>query len=148
MKLSGPYNRSRSMQKRYINYLQGSDKTSCDFCNLEKDSTDQIIEVSRNFLVVKNIFSYDTWDGFGVADHLMIVPRRHIIGLTELTKIERSEFMDIVAKYETQGYSLYARAPDNKTKSIAHQHTHLIKADNKRKRWMFHIRQPHIRLIG
>jgi hypothetical protein len=37
------------------------------------------------------------------------------------------EYAQLIADFEAQGYSMYLRAPANTTKSVAHQHTHLIK---------------------
>ena len=52
--------------------------------------------------------------------------------------------MDVIAEYEEQGYSVYARAPENKQKSVAHQHTHLIKTHGKPKNMLFTSVKPYI----
>lgn len=93
--------------------------------------------------MVDNLFGYDMWDSAGVAEHYMIVPKRHVESLGQLNAAEAKEYMDLLATFEKEGYSIYARAPQSITKSVPHQHTHLIKSDNKRKRALFFIRKPH-----
>ena len=55
------------------------------------------------------------------------------------------EYMQTIARYSGDGYSLYARHPGSIKGSMPHQHTHLIKIDEKRKKWIFYIRRPHVR---
>ena len=74
----------------------------------------------------------------------MVVPRRHVEGIYQLNKTERAELMDVIAEYEEQGYSVYARAPENKQKSVAHQHTYLIKTHGKPKNMLFTSVKPYI----
>lgn len=76
----------------------------------------------------------------------MIIPKRHVASLDGLTSDEKLDYVTLAAKYEADGYSLYAHSPGNVTKSAIHQHMHLIKTDNTRKKWMIYIRKPHIRL--
>ena len=144
---SGPFTRSRAMQKNYAKKRSGHTK-GCIFCRVSKNNVAQIIEARKHCLILRNIHGYDMWDGFGVVDHLMVIPRRHVVGLSELTKAEKMACLEAMTEYEAQGYSLYARAPENSSKTVVHQHTHLIKIDNKRKRWLLHIRRPHVRLMG
>ena len=94
--------------------------------------------------MIKNIFGYDLWDGCGVDEHFMIIPKRHVASLAELTSDERIDYMDTIAKYEADGYSLYARSPGNATKSVVHQHMHFMKIDNVRKKWVLYLRRPHV----
>ena len=98
------------------------------------------------FWVAQNNFPYSVWDGCDVADHVMIVPKRHIEGVHVFTAAERQEFIDIVATYEARGYSFYARPPKSTQKSVAHQHTHLIKNYGKTKKVQFSVEKPYILL--
>ncbi len=52
----------------------------------------------------------------------MIIPKRHVASLDELTSDEKLDYITLAAKYEADGYSLYARSPGNVTKS-AHINT-------------------------
>lgn len=113
---------------------------TCDFCAFQATSP-QVISAHTYFWVVKNIFPYDLWDQCGVLDHLMVVPKRHIDTLAHLDAKEQTEYISVVASFETQGYSVYSRAPGNKRKSVFHLHTHLIKLDNKPKKLLFFVKR-------
>ncbi len=93
--------------------------------------------------VVCNIFPYDVWDTSTVKDHLMIVPKRHVDSVSHFKRTEQTEFMALLGKYEAKGYSVYARAPTNKMKSVTHQHTHLIKLGPK-VRNLLYIEKPRL----
>lgn len=81
------------------------------------------------------------------ADHVLVVPKKHTDRLADLNAQEYVEFMDIIGSYEIQGYNIYARAPQTITKSIVHQHTHLIKPEGKIHRFMLYWHKPYIRLF-
>ena len=118
----------------------------CQFCEFNLD-VDQVIAESSHFWIVENIFGYDLWDSSEVESHLMLVPKRHIVALTELNAAEQKDFFRQLKPYEESHYSIYARAPANKRKSVVHQHTHLIKIDNKVKKLVFYLKKPHILLM-
>lgn len=81
-------------------------------------------------MVVPNIFPYAVWDFCAVTDHLMVIPKLHTEAIGELEPMMIQEYMELILRYEIEGYNFYARAPKSATKSIAHQHMHLIKTDN------------------
>jgi len=140
---SGPVSRTRSSQRQYVLHK----KTAvCEFCNFTSKSP-QFIKDEGKFRLIKNIFQYDIWDGCRVQEHLMLVPKRHIQSLSELTTQESAQYGKLVGRYESQGYSLYSRAPDNITKSILHQHTHLIKLEPSRRKFLFYLYKPHLLLF-
>lgn len=95
---------------------------TCPFCD------DQTVAVARHrsMLVVRNRFPYVVWDAARVEDHLMIVPVRHTLSLDEFTDAEAAGFFAVARRYEAAGYSLYSRAPANRSRSVGHVHTHLI----------------------
>ena len=74
----------------------------------------------------------------------MVIPKRHVDSLANLSDEEKIDYMNQVARFESSGYSIYARAQGSKTKSMIHQHTHLIKIDGKTKKWLVFLRKPHI----
>ena len=76
-----------------------------------------------------------------------IVPKRHLHSISELNESEQKEFVKILADYEYTGFSIYARSHSNSRKSVAHQHTHLIKTDNRVKKLVFFIKKPHFLLL-
>lgn len=74
----------------------------------------------------------------------MIIPKRHVASLAELNEVERADYLEAMSQYNMKGYALYARSPGNVTGSMVHQHTHLMKIDNKRKKWLFYVRKPYM----
>lgn len=140
----GPLTRKRVSEKSYAKHKNKMSKTvECNFCMFTEKST-QVVDSSTSFWIIENIFAYDMWDGCGVTDHLMIVPKRHVQSLAGLDAIELQEYAQQLALFESDGYSIYARAPENITKSVSHQHTHLIQLNNKRKKILFYARKPHL----
>jgi len=81
-----------------------------------------------------------------VTDHLMIVPKKHVESLHDLTSKEKIDIIDLIATYEKKGYNVYAREKGNATKSVPHQHTHLIKTKNKRASFVLYLRKPYFLL--
>jgi len=137
--------RSRKEDKRYKKYrASNSFKETCTFCNMPQN---EIVDETKSFKVVKNLFSYSQWDGQGVSDHLMIIPKRHTDKLSDLSSSEAVEFMNILGSYELRGYDTFARAPLSNRKTIRHQHTHLIKLDRKTKKFLLYLNKPYVRLL-
>ena len=62
----------------------------------------------------------------------MLVPKRHVDSIGKLSSDELETYGTLLAQYEEAGYSVYGRAASNTAKSVAHQHTHLIKVSNRR----------------
>ena len=113
----------------------------CPFC----DPTTVAHAVSANefVYVVPNLTKYDLWELHDVEEHLMIIPRRHVETLEELSKDERLAVMDEAALYEAKGYNVYARGSGFIKRSVKHQHTHLIKVSNKRPKMALMITKPY-----
>jgi diadenosine tetraphosphate (Ap4A) HIT family hydrolase len=145
--MSGPATRTRATQKRYHRALRAAakkgNKRTCDFCDFTNLSP-QVKHEFPNFWLVQNIYGYHVWDGQGVSEHLMLVPKIHVVGINELDPELLKEYAELIADFEAKGYSLYSRAPVNALKSVSHQHTHLIKFDNKLKKVHIHVRKPHV----
>jgi len=114
--------RAPEIQAAYDKHQAARDG-SCDFCLVPAE---QIVTETPTQRVIHNIFPYATWDFQPVSDHLMIVPKRHLLSLDEQTAQENLELMQLIAKYENTGYSVYIRAPKNVLRSVAHIHTHLF----------------------
>lgn len=140
--------RSYREHKIYSSHLKNIDKSICAFCAIESGD-EQLIKSTKSFKIIKNIFSYSIWDSQKVVDHLMVVPKAHTDNLANMTPKQAAEYLLIISEYEQRGYNIYARAPSTKTKSIIHQHTHLIKVDGKFINFSFWIKKPFfIRLTG
>ena len=106
---------------------------SCIFCEI-KAGDNQFITETEHFKLIYNTFPYSYWDNNKVDEHLMIVPKQHTDTLKDLSFIESREYIEQISKYENLGYNIYARTPGSNTKSIIHQHTHLIKSIPKPKK--------------
>jgi diadenosine tetraphosphate (Ap4A) HIT family hydrolase len=138
--------RSSKQEKLYRKHQKNNAVVSCSFCEID-EGHEQFVEGLRFFKVIKNKFPYTFWDGQDVVEHLMVVPRTHSDSLNFKTNDEKIEFIDTLSRYEKLGYNIYARAPQSVMKSIAHQHTHLIKPTGPVRRFILTIRKPLIRII-
>ena len=94
--------------------------------------------------VTVNAFGYQYWELMDVVDHLMIVPKRHVLALGQLTEKEKQQFMDLIVRYEAKGYNMYAREGGSAMKSVPHQHTHLIKTNNRVAKLAVYIKKPYL----
>jgi diadenosine tetraphosphate (Ap4A) HIT family hydrolase len=123
--------RRRSIEINIKKLPKHRGKSGCAFCGIFNEELNpqskQIIKKVRSCSVIENIFPYDVWEQEDVGEHLMIIPNRHVTSMSDLSDDERQEMMDLFCQYEAQGYNLYTRAPQNKNRTIAHIHTHLIK---------------------
>lgn len=129
-----------------MRYLRkGEPQAGCVFCAITPKSV-QFVSETKSFVVIKNIYPYSHWDGQGVLDHLLLVPKEHTDTLSVLTAPQAVEYVDIVSSYESNGYDVHARGPSSNQKSIFHQHTHLIKLDRKHRKFMLFVRKPYIRI--
>lgn len=134
------FNKTRKIYSKYAK--QQSD--ICDFCH-PHTNTKRVVTENKHALVIENRVHYDLWELRRVTDHLLVIPRRHVHHLNELNSAERADIMDFIAEYEgVKHYEVYARSPSSVTRSVGHQHTHLIKADNKPKRGLVFLRKPYI----
>jgi len=121
--------------------LQRAD-SGCDFCALTMEH-EHVFTETNHFWIIGNLFPYDLWDDREVAEHLLIVPKQHTESVHTFCAEQKAEYVDIIGEYEVQGYSIYARAPSNKAKTVPHQHTHLIKLRGDAKRIRIHNAKPY-----
>ena len=66
---------------------------NCPFCNLEHSEVNRVLE-ERTHTVV--IFSNPRL----MPGHLLVIPKRHVLSLSELSAEERSELFDIAIEYQ------------------------------------------------
>ncbi len=130
---------------RHRKYIEPSDK-GCAFCNINIASP-QLVRLTENFKIIRNIFPYSLWDSQPVEDHLLLVPKRHTDTLAAVSPLGAQEFVRLISGYEAAGYNIYARAPGSDMKTIIHQHTHLIKLQSHKIRGLIYLHKPHIRLM-
>lgn len=140
--------RNRKQVKQYDRHLKYVEPPSegCVFCKLGPQD-EQFVDQSAYFKVIRNIFPYTLWDAQRVTDHLLLVPVQHTDSLAHIQPEAAQDFLKTVSQYESQGYAVYARAPGSVTKSLSHQHTHLIKMENRKIRGLFFLHKPYIRFV-
>lgn len=143
--LTGGAVRTRAMQLVYNKYRR-THQDGCEFCLFRKGHQ-QTVKEYRYFVHVRNNFPYAFWDSMGVSKHAMLVPKRHVARMSEFNDRESAEFMRLVSVLEDEGYSLYIRAPQNGSRTVAHLHSHLIMLDNKPKRFLLYIYKPMLLLF-
>jgi len=129
--------------RQKLKIYQGTPKSkTCPFC--ETEGRGSIVKETPNAYVIENIFGYDLWDSQRVIEHLMVIPKRHVKSLKDLTPEERMEIMDIMAGYESQNYNIYARSAESLQRSVpSHQHTHIIKTAGKEAHGSLYLRKPY-----
>ena len=115
---------------------------TCTFCNEVVKGTN-IVEEGKTMFVIPNRVFYDVFEGRKVLDHRMIIPKRHLESFEDFTSEEALEMLQTSAKYEKEGYDVYARGVGSIGRTVKHQHTHLIKTDNKPTKALFYIRKPY-----
>ncbi len=95
--------------------------------------------------VIRNRVPYDVFDALRTTGrHYMIVPKRHVSSISEFTDTEKIEMVNLLAEYEAEGFSIYARSKSNIHRSQPHQHTHLIELTKNEPRLMFYSAKPYL----
>lgn len=133
--------RSTRQNLVYNRYRRKNPSGKCEFCQI-KTGSPQLVAEHKYFLIIKNTFPYSLWDSQKVADHLMIIPRRHTDTISHFTAAESKEYVELLAQYERQHYNILARAASSAIKTVVHQHTHLIKPKGKASKFVFLLRKP------
>lgn len=131
-------NHYRKTMKLYRNRQRSE---GCPFCS--EQTQQQAISETQHGYIVPNLTKYDLWELYEVTEHLLLVPKRHVKSLNELTAAERTDLMDCMCDYESRGYSIYARGVGFVKRSVEHQHTHLIKTTNRTPRASIFIQHPY-----
>lgn len=118
-------------------------KSHCPFC-LIVESGGEIVAENETMFIIPNRVSYDMFEGRRVADHLMVIPKAHRRSFADFTERERNDAMLLIGKYETEGYNVYARGVDSPSRSVEHQHTHLIKLQDKSSKVIVFTKKPYV----
>jgi len=120
-------NRTYEDQLRYEEYRDAVNY--CPFCRVLTTTINKIYDDSKlddGLLVIYNLFPYERWDAQKVNSHLLIIPLNHHLYLKDFSEIEKKAYLELMAKYDELGYSIYTRSQVNPGKSQDHYHTHLI----------------------
>lgn len=134
----------RSSRQAYSKYRAADNQHGdCAFC-YEGNVQSKTLIKSDTMCLIKNRTQYDVFEGRRVLDHLMVIPIRHVETLAGFTDQEKLDMMTIIGEYEERGYNVYARGVGSVSRSVPHQHTHLIKLVEKRSKYYVHIQKPYI----
>ena len=139
----GPSDRTMATERAYRKYRRSATFKGCVFCDpaeVAKGTT------YKHFVVVPTKFKYEIWDDHLVDEHLLLIPRRHVVQIHEFNEAEKAEYLTLLGQYEHDGYSIYSRAPSDAARSVTHFHTHFIKLHRQAIRSMLYINKPHIML--
>lgn len=100
------------------------DQHDCPFCRLEKSRTRLESEFAVAFL-----------DGFPVTQgHTLVIPKRHVASLFELTEKEQSEVWKLVAdvrpmlvtEFQPNGFNIGLNDGTAAGQTVMHAHVHVI----------------------
>jgi diadenosine tetraphosphate (Ap4A) HIT family hydrolase len=130
--------------KRKIYNKRRAADTGCSFCNTI--TPEQYLRETEHSIVVENRTPYDLWEHHQVEQHLMVIPKRHVHSLNDLSDAELLDAMKLCAEYEADGYNLYARSTGSTRRSVLHQHTHLIKIGPAAVKAGFYARKPYLHI--
>ncbi len=135
----------RKTRRRYVkaNKRDQTSATTCTFCTSE--IAERSLKIGKHTFLIPNRVFYDAWELNDVVDHLLLVPKEHAKSLAGLTAATRQEIMQVMAEYEAKGYNIYARGVGSIMRSVAdHQHTHLIKTNNKKSKFALFLEKPYV----
>lgn len=104
----------------------------CPFCNIDKSKFENtILEETQSFYVIPALGSL-------VDGYVLIINKRHINAMSELTDDEKKEYEDLINKYREIFKDIYRSYPivfehgspnekdENKASSVLHAHTHIV----------------------
>jgi diadenosine tetraphosphate (Ap4A) HIT family hydrolase len=104
----------------------------------------RVVYENDTMFIIPNRVSYDMFEGRRVLEHFMVIPKRHVETLSEFTDEEKIDQMTIAGEYEAKGFNAYARGVGSVSRTVKHQHTHLIKLVNKRSNFVLFAQKPYI----
>lgn len=104
----------------------------CVFCNIDNNKIENtIIEETNNFYVIPCVGSL-------VDGYLLIVSKRHIFSMSQLTIEEQKDYINLLNKYREKFKSIYNKYPiifehgssdietNKSASSVVHAHTHIV----------------------
>lgn len=118
--------------------------SECGFCKEETQT--RVVYENKTMFVIPNRVSYDMFEGRKVTDHVMVIPKAHHESFSSFNDQEKIDAMTIVADYESRGYNVYARGVGSISRSVKHQHTHLIKLADRMSNVVIYARKPYLLL--
>lgn len=137
------YRKTRKTYARH-NSADKKSKAECSFPFCNPNSRQPVREENETMYIIDNRVSYDVFEGRRVADHLMVIPKRHVETMASFTDQEKLDHMTLLGRYESAGYNVYARGVGSVSRSVKHQHTHLIKLTDKQPRAVIYAKKPYV----
>jgi ATP adenylyltransferase len=117
-------------RQKYFNdpsKVNSKDSKTCVFCNIKKEDSKLLVLESKHCFIQANKFPYG-------GGHLLVIPKRHVNTIIELTSKERKELfnlmdlatfaLDIYLKPE--GYNIGCSVGRVAGESISHLHFHIL----------------------
>lgn len=116
-------------------YHSNINNTKCPFCNIDiKDNKTNnpknwVLKKFNNFIAILNLYPVN-------PGHLLIIPKKHCSSITDLTKKERQELMEIInfsvkvleKKFKPIGFNIGLNMKDRSAGASIpkHLHAHII----------------------
>lgn len=133
-------------KKKYKSLNSQSARTKeCAFCTTAQQ--ENVLAENETMYVIKNRVAYDLFEGYRVSEHVMVIPRQHRLSMREFNEQEKIDFFNLAAVYETEGFCVFARGLNSPSRSVDHQHTHLIKIQGKPVKSMLYAARPHVLIV-
>lgn len=96
----------------------------CPFCK-EGLKDQKIIRELNDIVVIENMFPYERKYDLKVEKHLLIIPKRHVQSIAELTKDEYRAMLDMESEY-TPEITIQTGKKDTTRSVPQHLHRHII----------------------
>lgn len=139
--------RSTAKKAAARNSSEKNSDITCSLCQAVEGW--QILEDAGTMRVIKNRVPYDIFDGLPTTGrHYMVVPKRHVCTIGELTDTEKLAMVNLLAKYEAKGFSIYSRSQNNVNRTQQHLHTHLIELSGQKFNFLIYTAKPYLLLAS
>lgn len=116
---------------------------ACSLCQAVEDW--QLLKETETMRLIKNRAPYDVFDGIPTTGrHYLVVPKRHVSRINELSDKEKLEMMNALAEYEAQGFTIFSQTMNSINRTQEHLHTHLIELSQQRFHFLFYLAKPYL----
>ena len=102
----------------------------CKFCNLDRSQViNTVFEETNHFIVIPALGDF-------VGGYVLIVSKKHLYNMNELSDIEKEEYFCLIQKYREMFINIYGKYPiifehgsmkdKASASSVVHAHTHVV----------------------
>lgn len=135
--------RRMALKTRARNNNEKKSDIICSFCEAIEDW--QVIKNSETMRLIRNRSPYEIFDGIPTTGrHYLVLPKRHVTFMSELTDAEKLEMMNLLAEYEAQNFTIFSQSIASVNRTQEHLHTHLIELSAQRFRFLVYIAKPYL----